>query len=259
MLFIGPEAERRFGFRHFMEMTSVFTAAPEFAVLHGRKEIGRTDPALLTEEIEGPRLLLLAGRTWRVNHIDWRRRRCHVEPADGRGKARWNGRGLGGLSFVLCRAMRSVLLGEDPSVQLSRRARERLAVIREDGLATVHPGGTVVTRDETGDVHWWTWAGSRVNATLAATLSEIADSGQRVEEESIRLRTNLTPDGWRKAMDGAADRLCLPEVDPRALTGLKFAVALPERLAVATLAARLADLDGAQEVLGESSRWSITG
>ncbi|GAA4211611.1 DEAD/DEAH box helicase [Microbispora amethystogenes] len=257
MLFIGPEAERRFGFRHFMEMTSVFTAAPEFTVLHGRKEIGRTDPALLTEEIEGPRLLLLAGRTWRVNYIDWKRRRCFVEPADGRGKARWNGRGLGGLSFALCRAMRSVLLGEDPPVRLSRRAKERLAVIREGDLETVHPGGTVITKDVTGDVRWWTWAGFRVNATLAATLSQIADSGQRVEEDSVRLRANLTPDEWRKAMTGAAERLCLPEVDPKALTGLKFSVALPERLAVATLAARLADLHGAREVLGEPSRWSI--
>ena len=38
------------------------------------------------------------------------------------------------------------------------------------------------------------------------------------------------------------DRLCLPEVDEKALTGLKFSEALPRHLAVATLAARLADL-----------------
>lgn len=259
MLFIGPEAERRFGFRHFMEMTSVFTAAPEFTVVHGRREIGRTDPALLTEEVQGPRLLLLAGRTWRVTHVDWRRRRCFAEPADGKGKARWNGGGLGGLSFALCRAMRSVLLGEDPPVRLSRRAEERLATVREDGLQLVHPGGTVITRDDAGDVRWWTWAGSRVNATLAATLSEIADAGQRVEEDCVRLRANLTPEEWRKAKAKATERLCLPEVDPKALMGLKFSIALPERLAVATLAARLADLDGAREVLREPSRWSIMG
>ncbi|MEV6153021.1 helicase-related protein [Nonomuraea sp. NPDC052129] len=74
MLFVGPEAERRFGHRLSMDMTGVFTSAPEFTVLSGRKEVGRTDPALLTEEIEGPRLLLLAGRTWRVTYIDWSRR-----------------------------------------------------------------------------------------------------------------------------------------------------------------------------------------
>jgi hypothetical protein len=34
--------------RHFMNRTAVFTAAPEFTVLNGRTEIGRTDPTLLT-------------------------------------------------------------------------------------------------------------------------------------------------------------------------------------------------------------------
>ena len=50
MLFIGPEAERRFGHRHFMGLMAVFTAPPEFTVLHGREEIGRTDPMLLDRE-----------------------------------------------------------------------------------------------------------------------------------------------------------------------------------------------------------------
>lgn len=59
LLFIGPEAERRFGHRHFMDLTAVFTAPPQFTVLQGRIEIGRTDPSLLTEHITGPRRLLL--------------------------------------------------------------------------------------------------------------------------------------------------------------------------------------------------------
>lgn len=94
MLFIGPEAERRFGYRHFMDLTAVFTTAPEFTVLSGRTEIGTTHPALLTEEVAGPRRLLLAGQSWQVTYIDWSRRRCFVEPVDGGGNARWGGTGL---------------------------------------------------------------------------------------------------------------------------------------------------------------------
>jgi ATP-dependent Lhr-like helicase len=44
-------------------------------------------------------------------------------------------------------------------------------------------------------------------------------------------------------------------VNKKALEGLKFSAALPERLAMATLAARLADLDGAKAVLRESIRF----
>src|SRR5258708_9983377 len=114
MLFIGPEAELRFGRRHFMGLTAVFTAPPEFTVLHGRTEIGRTDPVLLVDRVEGPRLLLLAGRSWRVTWTDWKRRRCYVEPADGGGRARWLSEGIGGLSYQIARSMREVLLGANP-------------------------------------------------------------------------------------------------------------------------------------------------
>lgn len=41
---------------------------------------------------------------------------------------------------------------------------------------------------------------------------------------------------WKACTGDAAERLCLPEVDDRALSGLKFSEALPARLATATLA-----------------------
>lgn len=256
MLFIGPEAERRFGHRHFMDMTAVFTAPPQFTVLEGRREIGRTDPALLTERVEGPRVLLLGGRSWKVTWIDWKRRRCFVEPVDAAGRARWFTSGLGGVSHALARAAREILLGNDPPVTLTQRARRVLAELRDDRSFTVHPGGTVITRSDR-DVRWWTWAGFRANATLAATLGGVADEKQRFDDVAVRLRSDLTPELWRSGIAGAAERLCLPEVDERALVGLKFSEALPHRLAVATLATRLADLDAAAEALSEATRFAV--
>ena len=255
MLFIGPEAEKRFGRRHFMELTTAFTVMPQFTVLNGREEIGRTDPALLTAKIDGPRLLLLAGHSWRVTWIDWKRRRCFVEPADGGGKARWIFPGMGGASFALSRAIRDVLLGTDPPVRLTRRAQAALAEARETAPELVHPGGTVISRGSAGDVRWWTWAGWRANATLIATLGNMADSAQRVEEFFVRLRSDATPQAWKAALTDIEERLCLPTVDDKALDGLKFSVALPRHLAEATLAARLADLDGARIALAEPHRF----
>ncbi|MFD0597248.1 hypothetical protein ACFQZ4_37345 [Catellatospora coxensis] len=194
MLFIGPAAELRFGRRNFMEMTAVFTGPPEFTVLTGRTELGRIDPGLLTEEVQGERRLLLGGRSWAVTYIDWRRRRCFVEPADGGGRARWTNLGWAGLSFALTRAMRDVLLGADPPVRLTKRAVDRIARARDEQSSVVHPGGNVIVRDHRGDdVRWWTWAGYRANATLAATLGGIADPMQRFDDRHIRLRGDLTP------------------------------------------------------------------
>ncbi|MGW2821685.1 DEAD/DEAH box helicase [Streptomyces sp. NPDC001443] len=255
-LFIGPEAERRFGHRHFMNLTASFTAPPEFTVLSGRTEIGRTDPDLLTEEVDGPRKLLLAGRSWLVTYIDWRRRRCFVEPVDEGGRAKWSGFGsIRVRSYMLTRAAREVLLGSDPPVLLTRRAQAKLAEARETHLDVVHPAGTVITRRDDGDVRWWTWAGHRANATLAACLSTVNLRHRQIDDRYIRLRDDLTPQSWRAAVADTEAGLTLPEVDAQAVRGLKFAEALPQRLAEATLAARLADEEGARTALAEPVRF----
>jgi ATP-dependent Lhr-like helicase len=190
LLFIGPQAEQRFGRRHFMDMMAVFTAPPQFTVLAGRQEIGQTDPSLLTDKIEGPRLLLLAGRSWQVTWIDWKRKRCFVEAADSGGRARWHTPGIGGASFALSRSTRDVLLGEDPPVKLTQRAQRVLAETRDEHGLTAHPAGTVISRKGM-DIRWWTWAGYRANATLAATPSGLTDEKQWFDDVSIRLRTDL--------------------------------------------------------------------
>ncbi|MFJ7137536.1 DEAD/DEAH box helicase [Streptomyces fungicidicus] len=257
-LFIGPEAERRFGQRHFMNLTASFTAPPEFTVLSGRTEIGRTDPDLLTEETDGPRKLLLAGRSWLVTYIDWRRRRCFVEPVDEGGRAKWNGFGAQRVrSFTLARAVRDVLLGSDPPVTLTRRAEARLAAARETYLDVVHPAGTVITRRSDSDVRWWTWAGHRANATLAASLPSVVLRHRLLDDRFVRLRDDVTPRSWRTAVTDAGTALTLPDVDPHAVRGLKFAEALPARLAEATLAARLGNADGARAALAEPVRFLL--
>ncbi|KAB1144550.1 DEAD/DEAH box helicase [Streptomyces luteolifulvus] len=258
LLFIGPEAENRFGYRHFMDLTAVFTAAPEFTVLSGRTEIGTTDPVLLTDEVVGPRRLLLAGRSWQVTYIDWSRRRCFVEPVESGGRARWGGVGLTRTSsYELTRAARDILLGATPPVRLTRRAESALARVRDESAEFVYGDGTVIMRGgRDTNVRWWTWAGYRTNATLAATLSTIADPLQRPTDTYVRLREDITPQEWKKATADAVRHLCLPAVDPRALAGLKFNAALPLRLAEATLAARLADLDGAAALLREAVRFT---
>ncbi|MDN5861114.1 MAG: DEAD/DEAH box helicase [Pseudonocardia sp.] len=194
LAFIGPEAERRFGRRHFSDLMAVFTAAPEFVVLAGREEIGSVgDEALLTDTAGASRVLLLAGRAWQVTYVDWKRRRCFVEPTDLAGRAKWAGTG-GGLSFAITRGMREVLLGTDPpGVALSRRATEALCHLRRAEDGSVHPSGTVLNRTRDGDVLWWTWAGAAANRTLHATLRGIVDPRQRLGDRAIRLRRDVDP------------------------------------------------------------------
>ncbi|WP_319164342.1 hypothetical protein [Streptomyces sp. ME08-AFT2] len=117
--------------------------------------------------------------------------------------------------------------------------------------------GTVITRRGDSDGRWWTWAGHRANVTLAASLSSVDLRHRYIDDRFIRLRDDVTPQAWRAAVADAEAGLTLPNVDVRAVRGLKFAEALPQRLAEATLAARLADEEGARAVLAEPVRFLV--
>jgi ATP-dependent Lhr-like helicase len=86
----------------------------------------------------------------------------------------------------------------------------------------------------------------------------VVDPAQQFDDFRIRLRDDLTPEDWRKLTADAGQRLCLPEHSENALVGLKFSDALPKRLAMATLAERLADLPNSSTVLGQPVRFVAT-
>ena len=129
MLSMGVEGERAFGRRHFMDLMSVFVSEPLFSVRHGRTELGLVHPLSFLVRRDGPVVLLLAGRSWEVTHVDWDRRVACVKATTGKGRSRWIGQGIP-LSFDLCRAIRRVLDEGTLEVRLSRRARTKLDEIR---------------------------------------------------------------------------------------------------------------------------------
>ncbi len=71
------------GDEHFLELLSVFTADPEFTVLHGRDRGRPRRPARAARaRSTGRASSRSAGRAWKVTYIDWKRRRAFVEPSD---------------------------------------------------------------------------------------------------------------------------------------------------------------------------------
>ncbi len=58
-----------------------------FRVVAGQKELGSVHESTFSKREVGPAVLVLAGRSWRAKHVDWRRRVAHVEPADERAVA----------------------------------------------------------------------------------------------------------------------------------------------------------------------------
>ncbi|HZL75704.1 MAG TPA: DEAD/DEAH box helicase [Propionibacteriaceae bacterium] len=253
MLSIGAQAEKRYGRRNFMELLTVFTAAPQFKVLHGRQELGAVDPMMLILKVQGPRTLSLAGRPWLVTHIDWRRHHCYVEPTERYARSLWTGTTLP-QSFALCQAQRNVLLGTDPAVELSQRAKLGLGQIRESHANRAALDATIVIDADTS--RWWTWAGGRGNTSLAAALPDYTERDDSYPDLALRLRSDVTRMDLIAALEDV-DPAKLPpvEVTEEALAELKFSEVLPPDLAIDTLASRCTDIAAAASVLFTSVRW----
>jgi ATP-dependent Lhr-like helicase len=82
ILSFAPEGEAKYGRKNFMELLSVFTSSPLFRVMFGRKELVFVHGSTFYKRDGNPTILVLAGRSWKTNHLDWRRRIAHVEPSD---------------------------------------------------------------------------------------------------------------------------------------------------------------------------------
>lgn len=257
MLFVGPEAERRFGSMHFRDLMAVFTADPEIQVFFGREQVGSVDPMLLMRKVTGPRLLTLAGRPWEVTHIDWKRHKAYVEPSKKGEAPRWQGLRQA-QTWALSDAIRRVLLGATPAgVALTDRATTRLARLRAELSDQVWVDGTVLASDG-AYMRWWTWAGAKANAVLVSALDGVAPHllGDSITYDNwqIALRSDVDAPALAEALAlalrqfGAGLKGAQPLIDDRALKQLKFAEMLPPDLAVATLAARGADPQGAAGV-----------
>jgi ATP-dependent Lhr-like helicase len=189
----GPRAEATIGRRSFLELTSVFVSDPLLSVRQGRLEVGQVPDIAISSAFaqrQGPPALLLAGRSWRIREVDWKRRVVRVEPADDRASVQFRGTAQP-LSFGMCQSIAAVYAGEDPDVELSKRASARLGEGRQH-LLGVQPGRTALVSGR-GRTCWYTFAGLRANLELAARLHGLRDQVHQRDNLWISLSSDVRP------------------------------------------------------------------
>jgi len=193
---VGPQTERIYSRGHYRDLLASFTGSQLLTGRHGASEIGFIDPTVLTGE-EKERLLLLAGRSWRVTEVDWTKRIVWMEPATSGGKARWMGSARS-IEAEICQGIRTVLAsGVSETISLSRRAKAELEKLSDEIPASQ---GThfLTSRADGGPLETWTFAGTKVNRTLARQASV---GGPRIRFDALSVQaplaavSTLPPDG----------------------------------------------------------------
>jgi ATP-dependent Lhr-like helicase len=233
-----------------MELLSVFLSPPLFRVLHGRNELGFVDELTFLGKKDGPRVLVLGGRSWRVNHVDWARKQAYVETTEDRGQSRWKGDG-GGLRFHLCQAMKAVLASCQDEPSWSKRATDKMRELRGE-FPWVALDSTGLVGGGDGETTWWTFAGLGANATLAAALSEITQSKVTFQDLSLSFESNVRQFEVERAVaairENGVDEYH-PVVDEDSFEALKFSDCLPEDIKRRIIWKRCEEASAVQEIL----------
>ena len=231
LISIGPEAQRIWGRRNYMELLSVFDTPELYTVFAGNHELGVLHELSFRRESA---IVLLGGRSWRIMSVDHKHRIAQVEPAeDLPGRSTWLGSSQG-LSFEICQAMRQILI--HPGATLSKRAAEHLELLQAQG--TTDAGGTILRETRTG-CEWWTYAGLKANAAL------VRRHGLPATFDSLTVRARCSPIELNRAL-GADPKEVSPEIDQRFLP--KFAECLPETLLAQFASERLYDWRAAEQI-----------
>lgn len=237
VLQIGPLMEKQYGRAHYRDLLASFSGVQLLLGRYGSVEIGFIDPSMLAGE-KPARLILLAGKSWHVGDVDWKRQTVWLEPAKEGGKARWTG-GARSLSRAIAQAIRHALLahrdGEnaDGHALISKRARLEIAKIIETLPLGINaaPSILVMTQNTGGGARLWTFAGTRANRRIAKliearqTLPEV----KRIDALGLELITPIDCDGLRLHIaDSALEELqfTADEIKDYA-KAIKFADCLP--------------------------------
>lgn len=229
VLRVGPRLESEFGRGHYRELLASFSGSMLLTGKHGNAEVGYVDPTVLTGEQENRRILL-AGRSWRVTGVDWSRKTVWLEPAKEGGKARWLG-GARSLSQQVCQGVRTVLASGAPhGVMVSLRAKAALQYLQEEVGAS--PGTHfIASRPDNATVRTWTFAGTRMNRTLARSAAACAS---KVKFDALSVQAHLVA-----AMPARGEGIQLTDQELNIhAEAVKFAPCLPRALLAETVIAR---------------------
>lgn len=240
----GRKAEKTIGRRNFLELMSVFVSDPLVSIRQGRIEIGQVPDLAITAALAmkpGPPRLLLAGRSWKVNDVDWKRRVAQVEPADEKASVRFPGLAQP-LSYEVCQAVAEVLDGASiEPASLSERAAGKLAELQA-ALPRAAAGRTLLVRDADG-LRWFTFAGLRANLELAARLDTLRSPITQRDNLSITLDPDVSREALEAARSSPTPPLALTHLVEDVSGALKLQQALPETLVRDIMIERLTDPD----------------
>lgn len=170
-IYIDDETEKTFGKQNFMEIYSAFETNKEFTVKFKNRTIGTLE-RWFVNALGKDFQFVLAGKCWQTDKIDNDNYIIHVVESKSAMPPRWIS-GEGFYSYELAQTILKVITTDEEYLFLNAYEKARLEDIRYEEKSFGLELGTLIIEELKDGYQFYTYAGNKVNYTLANALSFI--------------------------------------------------------------------------------------
>jgi ATP-dependent helicase Lhr and Lhr-like helicase len=270
LLVLSDKGERAFLGAGGRRLFAVFDSAPMYEVIDGKAQVGTLDAAFV-EALTPPFLFVLGGRLWEALSVNVKARTVAAKRSRSGDAPRWQTFGGPDVPYETAQEVGRILHENRHLDFLDEGAAASLASGRQK-VQGVEWHANVVLAEGTlsGKVLVWTYAGDRINRTLARVISgklacKATASYQSVQiDAGVAARATILDStlgclrALRSAEIGARQLAAQLEAHLPAWPFSPFARCLPKRLLTSALAERTLDVHGLLELL-KSAELRSTG
>lgn len=256
LLLMSEKGEKAFLGAGWRRLFAVFDSAPMYEVLDGKTQVGTLDAAFV-EALTPPFLFVLGGHLWEATSVDAKSRTVAARRSQSGEAPKWHTFGGPDVPFETAQEAGRILHQRCDLDFLDQAAAAALKA-RQQQVASLewHSDVILVEGTPSGKVGVWTYAGDRINRTLARAMAGTLDCKATASYRSVQVDAGVA------AKDTIVGRVldCLHELRSGSATApvlegrlaaelplwpfSPFAKCLPRRLLTSALAERTLDVEG---------------
>ncbi|HLP58889.1 MAG TPA: DEAD/DEAH box helicase [Candidatus Deferrimicrobium sp.] len=256
-LVIGGQGEKSFLGANWQRLFATFDSAPMYDVMEGKNQVGTLDSAFV-ESLTVPFLFVLGGIEWEAEKIDSKARQVIARRTKTGEAPRWVVFGGGDVPRETAKEAGRILFGKNFPVLLNDEGRAGIEAVRNEHIGIQWDDSKwVIHAYDSGIARIWTFAGDRINRTLALLvqlekIGQAVSSYKHVEIESKMIDRSILSKRIFDLLDQikkmSPSQLELLEVKLsqilRRMVFSKFAKCLPDNLWLEAMAEKSLDING---------------
>lgn len=258
----GDQSEKSFLGANWMRLFATFDSAPMYDVIEGKNQVGTLDSAFV-ESLSVPFLFVLGGIEWEAEKVDPKARQVFAKKTKTGEAPRWNVFGGRDVPLETAKEAGRILFGENFPVFLNDESRDGIQAARDEHIGIQWDDSKwVIYASASGMARIWTFAGDRINRTLALLIKlekigEVVSSYKYVEIESQIIDRSILleriMDLLSQIKELSSSQLESLEIKVsqllRKMVFSKFAKCLPDNLWMEAMAERALDINGLKNEL----------